>query len=967
MSQPQEQGERGLTLERGRLIGRPGPDIYLYAFESPGGPLPDPGRRGIFALGAHEFPAQLVDRLGPRLTISLTADKPLGPQVAGLFRPEPPAAPPEPAEAGRRPDLALFLDPAEGWVMSAAEAASRKAPLFDPAHWPRVARGDLPGHLNPHGPTFIWRQAPDRDAAAVVRLVGHFLEHDGRVLVTGQTYADLEPLAELPGAVFTGPASPGTPLHPVSIHTRTIEAREARELELGRLRNGFNDLQSAETGVKARLTNWTDLDDLERRFLELGREVERHRRLGTETRESLASARASWEEASLAVEKSGRGLLGWRKSPNGQARRREEGCRQALDSAEATLATVRREEERLLAEARHLEDRLHQMRRDSMDWIARDRLQEELARLRGEREQTAALLVAVNALPKPRPEDFIMASSLVLAAAGTLAPGGWSGPDFTDIVALVSSPPDHAGRQGLAALAPFARRHLVVLGDFTFWPVWSGRAPGGPEAPAWLNLIAAEEADEVKTFLAEGGLFTGGGRLPAGGPALARLELGTPPGPLPAAMDASSPIENDGGAPRPVRPRAEEAGPGCGLGLRALGDLGPANPVSALTTARAALEFARRLEEPGPAAIVLTASAAQARLVRLMLEDLGAPPGRVFSGEPQDFSHWNPVPLVILEPAFEAPHAGHPWAWPSFGRQKLTWAWSLARDHIWLAGRNGWMRQLPETSPLAALWRLAENPAEAAERPEAPGSPPAPAFWEALDKAKEEVWAIIPTFEPFWWRPLEEHFLAAARRRVPVTILTAPPVREGDREYAGAAIKTLSAYGCSVHLAGGFPGLLALVDGGHLTWGHFVPGARGFHVWSGLKSALIPRAGREIGEILQMKLITEKMGRRGGGLKTCRHCGWPLMLINQEHFLGAGDEQPLKLSCLTDCQGRRGARRLDEREPFAAPPRCGLTPGIPFQRLWRGRQEAWVCPRHPDGPDCPSFRVVPGDPPGGRP
>ncbi|MDR2946186.1 MAG: hypothetical protein LBV79_05520, partial [Candidatus Adiutrix sp.] len=55
------------------------------------------------------------------------------------------------------------------------------------------------------------------------------------------------------------------------------------------------------------------------------------------------------------------------------------------------------------------------------------------------------------------------------------------------------------------------------------------------------------------------------------------------------------------------------------------------------------------------------------------------------------------------------------------------------------------------------------------------------------------------------------------------------------------------------------------------------------------------------------------------------------------------------------------ARRLDERELFTAPPPCGLNRRRPYQRVWRGRQEFWVCPEHPDGPNCPSYKTLPGD------
>ncbi len=489
-------------------------------------------------------------------------------------------------------------------------------------------------------------------------------------------------------------------------------------------------------------------------------------------------------------------------------------------------------------------------------------------------------------------------------------------------------------------------------------------------------MMLAEEADDFKKYMASGGPFAAGSLSPLC-PRLARLEPGREFADL-AAMDFKYIVEPagtnaadgaclpipEGGAAMRRRKKVTSSVTSFGIGFRAFGEIGPANPVSALLAARAAVNAAREIsadgQADGPAVIVLCASPAQSRLVTQMLKDLEAPKGLVYSGEPQDFRHWPQVPLVILEPAFEAPHTSHPWAWPAFGRQRLSLAFKLAGERIWAAGREPWMRSLPEAAPLSVLWRLAGSPALEANRDDPRPGLRVINFWEALDKAKKEVWAIVPTFESFWWRPLEEHFLAAMRRRVQVTILSSPPGPDQDREYPSAAIRTLAAYGCSIHLAAGLPGFMAVVDSRHFTWGHFIKGSSGVHIWGGLRSAELPLAAQEIGRILQIKTITEKLGRKSGGLKNCRICGWPLVLINEEYMRGYGDEQPLKVGCLGE-HGGNFPRRLDEREPFFTPPKCREDHNTHYQRRGKGRAAVWVCPNHPDGP-CPTYKTVPGDP-----
>lgn len=944
------------ALERGRLAGRPGLDFYVYVFdEAPVCNLPI-GGRGDFVTGAQFFPARVVDRRGPQLTLSLTADKPLGASISGLFHlspfPSSIQAPEESSSPGLRQPLgaSCFLDSHDGWVMSATEAASQPKSFFEPDDWPLVERQDLPAHLSPAGLTFIWRPKPADNAATLFSLMDHFLMEHKQILVASEAPADLESLAQFTGAIFMGVAAPGTALHPASVYTKMAEDDQAREVEQAELRQKLSLILREEAQVKADLARWDDLMALESSFKQLAHDVERCREEWEKARREVERAGAAWQEAEAVTAKNTRGLLGWlyRGRADEALARQAEAAQNDLNEAEIAMRAVRQEEDTAVGEARRLDQKLNLMRLDSESWPGKEMLQGRLDEVRNRQGEAASQLAAAVARPRPTPEDWLAQARVVLALASDMAPGEiLAHLRFPVVMQLISSPPDHEERQRLAATIGHAEHHWLVLGDFTGWPIWSGRAPALPGhhgVGAWSSLIVAEEADELLMSLARGQVFDHH-KLPEKGPKLSRLELG------------------------------EGRGDYGGFGFRAVGEIGPANPVSALAVAKAAINFTAKgypscsnldstLKDDrprawpyagsgiDPAVIILTASAAQSRLINLMLSDLGAEPGRIFCGEPANFAYWPQVPLVILEPAFEAPHTSHPWGWPSFGRQRLIRAWQLARDHLWLAGRPDWMKLLPGDSPLGVMWGLADQSAPAEFNP-ALSFPMAVSLEKYLTGASREIWAVLPLLEPSWWPPMEEHFWAAARRKVPITILTPPPKEMADNDFVAQALRKLGNYGVQIILAQGFPGLLVMADEHHLVWGQPPVGAE-------LQFAEIPLAGPAIGHLLQNHLIFEKLGRRGGGMKICQQCGWPEVLVNQDKTPGLLDEQPLKVSCL-GCPGPKGLRRLDEREPFLTPPRCGLEPQVLYQRVWRKRQELWVCPQHPNGRDCPNIKVRPGD------
>ncbi len=930
-----------LPLSGGQLIARPGPDLYLYIFKLPGALSLSPGSKGVFHFHACGTfcAAQVVDLCGPQLTLLLGVDKTPPTTLAGHFEASPPASlstPPASQSTSLTelsPELLLFLDPSEGWAFSATEAASAKEAVYDASSWPEIKLAELFDISQTSRPNFLWTFGR---IEAISEVAESLRALPGSLLILG-SLKDLERLAHFTEAVYSGATPQSSPLANLSHYYRLAQKAEERDRELADLRSKLQTQKIEEAGLKAALSQWDDLKDLEMRLAALGAIAEKSRHARRKAQEKLSQLDAQWQTAEL--DSIPQGFLGYFKRNQNKNKKKADELQVALNEAEGVFARLRQDEEGILKEAERLSERLEQDRVASGAWSTPEALLASLQLLSERQREIEENIAEALGRPSFTESELLAEAEIVLALPGS-AEELLAGRDFDYLLVLATTPPDHRGRQELTKLALKAKKKMMVLGDFTFWPIWSGRP--GPKAVSqglkgWDNFRLADFKDPFKEFIAQGKLFTTE-QFPPGAPLFSRLELGqqnleealsfdyiVPPS-LPLEPEDSE-LGSEGkiaqlpqGKPAKKRSKlnfGDDGASAVGLGVRALGELGPANPVSALMVAEAALNFCRSHSTPGLAALILSSSPTQSKLVQAALKDLNAPPERIYCGLPEDFVAWDPVPRVFLEAAFEAPHRGHPWAWPSYGRWRLALAWHLATEEVSLIGRHQWMEKLAPASPLASLWqRSSEGNSLFAHGTSLKQTQ---TFWETLDSAKEDIWLFAPSFAPFWWRPLAEHFLAAANRKVKVTIISqAPKADDENRDYAAQVFKILATYGCGVHLASGFPGFLALVDNTHFTWGHLKQGEAGIHIWGGLKTLVLPQTGPYIRDALQIDLIKAKLSRTGGGLKNCRHCGWPLVLVNQEQSLGYGDQQALKVDCLGACRSRRLVR-IEEADAFAPP------------------------------------------------
>jgi hypothetical protein len=408
--------------------------------------------------------------------------------------------------------------------------------------------------------------------------------------------------------------------------------------------------------------------------------------------------------------------------------------------------------------------------------------------------------------------------------------------------------------------------------------------------------------------------------------------------------------------------------------LRRRGEEGPVNMATAYAATRLAAAFLEGETASRPAvasgaargektAAILCPSPAQAALCRALIEDFGKAGARVLAGEPGDFEGFPRQALVILDTALGAPHGSHPWARGSYGAKSLLQALALSGGALVLLGPEKRLAALPADGPLGRLYRASADKVHADLKAPLSDGP----FQDALEKARESVFLALPPMGGDWWRGAALSFQGALRRKVRLTLFSAPPAETGAGQAASEdSLRALRVSGAQVLLADGFPGFAATVDRSRFFWGEpggVGPASKG---WKTVCSFRAPRAASLLEEVLQLPLVEKKLGP--GRFRSCPLCGWPFLLVNRKRPRGFGDANPLKLGCMNPaCPDSRDPRPLDERWPYASPPLCLMDGNTPYERARSGKKEFWVCPNHPDGDICPRSRTVPGDPPGKKP
>jgi hypothetical protein len=843
----------------------------------------------------------------------------------------------------------LFTDRLHGWPLNVGESLKISGEKFPSYLRPKL---DNPPQI-PQGLSFIWTlpfQSP-QILLSIIEKLALF----GSVLVVTPLPELLNSLAEnfapidcsqspnenlksplpLSALALTNAPSSNQPLHRLSL-TLALKAilveRAKQAQEAKKLHQEHKDKENDIAGQLEKLTRRSSLE----RALRLLKNEAHHKKPDWEMRDAfLTEAQADW--AKYGQPPKGIAALIGRKARENRLKE----SRLRLEKAESEARESRLEMESLLSEIRTVEAQLAEIRDFTRDLPQPSELDAKLTSLRTEGQFLSAREAKLAADP-PEPtliKQALAKAQVFLASPSWVSDGRFEPTMLFDSVFIINpSVSGHSGRVQLAGEALRAKKNFVVASDFSAY-CWLKPAPTDESGrPAWSNFMAAEIVSNPtpNRFKAIAALLD---HLPELKPELSDRWLMPDPHPHSwldqlglgsalARLDVPSPL---------------------GFAFRVLGEDAPTSLATALTSLRLALEAAKNAgSDPYNRVYIITPSKGQTAVLRSLLTDLNRPEN-IFAGQTSDFDNWPQAGLVILDTAFTPPQTSHPWNSVDMGRVALIKALALSKGALAITAAKEAMEKLPLASFLSSLWK-----APALSTWPGPTPTQSSALNEALDRAKDQVVAFLPPFEPSWWPQIGPHFMGALRRKLKVTIMATMP-SEAELNYSDTAIRDLRLFGANVILSKGFSDLLVIIDRRFLTLASAVSLSLRRPI---ILNFELPNTSETLLNLMQLSTIAEKLGP--GAPRNCPLCGWPYILINSDRPRGFADRQALKLGCLNQiCPSAKKPRRLDERWPLTSPPTCQVDRLTSYELKRRGRHYEWICPKHPDS--CPSLRQVPGD------
>ncbi len=231
-------------------------------------------------------------------------------------------------------------------------------------------------------------------------------------------------------------------------------------------------------------------------------------------------------------------------------------------------------------------------------------------------------------------------------------------------------------------------------------------------------------------------------------------------------------------------------------------------------------------------------------------------------------------------------------------------------------------------------------------------------FTKDVNASKISIFALAPYFGEYRWPKIQPLFNAALARKVEITIVTPPLAEAKNKSYVENVIVNLRSLGAVVVSSSGLHGKDVIIDErivftGSMNWSSHRGRAEVIHRIDA------PKYAKQCLEFLHAKHIRKAATNEDGTPRVCPYCGFPIQIVNQRRQHFRWDFQAMKVGCTNPkCKGY--LRDVDERPPFKKIPVCQVDKRTRYRIVRRGRGKIWQCPKHPK--DCPTEKVVPGDP-----
>lgn len=869
--------------------------------------------------------------------------------------------------------------------------------------------------------TFVWGPPGTGKTYVIAHLITALVARGERVLMASHTHAAVDQLmfetvkpADSTGNSNAGPLAnsdleregkivriglvPSDSKVPPQVRLDNIVERKAEgvQAEIIELHRRANLLAAKRVQLRAQMAEWDRLSDLQQRLVEAEQSVKQAVSVTKERRAELAQAKERVEEHRRQVEAASRAWF--------FRERKVEQAREVLNSAEHSAGIVSKVVDDALASGRAAERAAELLQSETKNQIAicgflptaevlKEHLEPVDAELNQIERRRVELTARLDALEKEVITNAcVIAATLTKCYVGNQLEGQLFDALIVDEISMALPPL-------LFVAARLAHKRVILVGDFKQLPPIvrsdSEVADRRLGTDAFQLAGLADEALEPTDHTALTRLSVQRRMLPCIADAARAISYGPK-----NLVDDPSVLQ------RPQPPWltflpsnalviVDTADVHCWCGRQA-GSLSRFNLYSAQIAAELAAKAATGIRRPdstvSPPIGIVTPYAAQRRLLSRLIQALELEVW-VDVGTVHTFQGGE-AELIIFDSVLDEPYWTARMCNPKQSqevRRDLNVALTRARSKFVLVGSSEWLnRHAKPTSGIGQLWHYLKDHADlvsaydlveagfadrvadlATNTYRIPIKDDGPVL-ERLDEntfserfardlrdATESIFGHIAFFGSYRWPQIEPLFRAALERGVEVTLVTPAASDAANNLFVEKTTRALRQQGAVVVAASGLHGKDIIIDSRVLYTGSLnVASHRGTS--EDVHRIDAPEYVRTCLEFMQAKHV-RLASKRGNQPRTCPQCSGPTQVVNQSRSMSQWDKQPMKIGCAEyQTTGCKFLVDIDQRPPFAEPPRCSVDKRTKYRRVKRGRGESWECPKHPK--QCERFKVVLGDP-----